>query len=598
MPPIFFNFSIFNLALILLEIYLLVGIARLIPFIMKGYGISLAHNHRRRILVLREDLIEPKKSSPHYKLQLILVCLSWFAIFIVFLSPLITRKTYDLPGKVYLNLSNKNYKVSTCRKQNRLLVSLKTVNACKLDSIYLENYLLIEYTKLESKDLTAKNITELLNLWQEEETAKNLPIPSTPGVPQIISDSKFTNSPNLIEVTHNHSTFGNGISNQYTFYALSQPYLYSITFKSLPEFFTSFKKILSEINFPSIKDQPAIPTPNKQVSSQLFNSTSSIVGSWAKTELTRPSQPGLSKLDHFEIFRSGYFEHQIGSDICVVVYDQDTEGKELGYQGTWEFENNTLVLTPQTHTVLKSGARAIAGVDCGTKEQRINAVIEKSELPKEERIVFTRGWCNEPGFVIGCEMYTDKGERYNRTEIYPSMMEILTLETKLPLIFGKYKIIPPKGWGWMEKIEGTIAEIPGRHCRSDYMENESMEGKKKCSYINIMDLSENCPFCPRIEIADFSGKTMGGGGYIPTVEEFELLGKGKYATRYHISWEGASSEKPTEKIIDIDGKPSLYYVEGCPRNDLCIYFNSWAEDWEYEKIKDFINGLVISETEN
>jgi hypothetical protein len=520
--------------------------------------------------------------------------LGWFAIFIVFFPPLITKRTYDLPGKVYLNLSNKNYKASTCRKQNRLLVSPNTVNACNLDSTYLENYLLIEYTKLESKDLTAKNITELLDLWQQEETAKNLPIPSIPGVPQIISDSKFTNSPNLIEVTHNHSNYGNGIGNQYTFYALSQPYLYSITLKSVPEHFTSFEKTLSEINFPSIKHQPAITTPSKQVGSQLFGNTKNIVGSWAKTELTRPSQPGLSQLDHFEIFRSGYFEHHIGSGICVV-NNQDTDEKELGYQGTWEFENNTLVLTAQTHTVLKSGARTIAGVDCGTKEQRINVVIEKSELSKEERIVFTRGWCNEPGFVDGCEMYTDKGERYNRTEVYPSKMEFLTLETKTPLIFGKYKIILPKGWGWMEKVEGIISEIPGRFCRSDYPESESMKGKEKCSYINIMDLSENCPFCPRIEIADYRNKTLGGGGYIPTVEEFELLGKGKYATEYHISWEGESSEKPTEKIIDSDGKPSLYYVEGCPRNDLCIYFNSWAEDWEYEKIKDFINGLVISE---
>lgn len=263
---------------------------------------------------------------------------------------------------------------------------------------------------------------------------------------------------------------------------------------------------------------------------------------------------------------NGEFQFNVGSRLCVIAKEGESEGEELAFEGKWEMKGNILELTATSKTILVKGARAIAFKDCGTKEQRVEAVVEKVNLPEVRKIIFDKGECTKPGYYNGCEIATDKGGKYLWEHSY-YRTDYFALQTSNPFIFGNYNIELPSGWSWYE---------------SD-------------SYVAIVDTSEFCRECPSIYISKTKIEDWPGGGYVTHISELTKLGRGNFATNYLIAWMAypVEGKEPTEKVKDSDGFPILQWVEGCPREDLCIYFSNDG-NWRFDKIKDFINNIVIS----
>lgn len=368
-----------------------------------------------------------------------------------------------------------------------------------------------------------------------------------------------------------------------------------LTSESIRQFWVATEHLTLSKPDISLLSTQTVSNQEEKTALGLFGDTKRIIGSWVE------AGTGTSEeMSHYEIFENGEFQYNIGKGLCVVADGAEIEGKLLGYQGKWRVENETLILTVLSKTVLKKGARAVRNRDCGTKEQRVEATIEEVKKTESDEVFFTRQECSKNDYAFRCEIYDKDGNRYVQKIGGPDKTEYLKTESQQPLVFGKYTIQLPKGWGWQEKIEGVLTGGPGVYCSNplELAEDFEKSGLEKCNYVVVKDLSENCPECPGIMITNTPDLTMGGGGYITTVDESKSLGNGAFLTEYRVVWEGvwADQNLPIEKSVDENGTPILYYVAGCPRSDLCINFdNTDISPWPYEKVKDFINELVISE---
>jgi len=167
-----------------------------------------------------------------------------------------------------------------------------------------------------------------------------------------------------------------------------------------------------------------------------------------------------------------------------------------------------------------------------------------------------------------------------KTTLTPTVIPI----NYTPLLFGKYKIVLPEGYGWTQVVNGNLqGQSP------EVYECEAENNIPLCQYVAVTNENQRQP---DFFISNHKYKSLNSGIVLVNSEDVVLETGGK-KTVYQFYWQ-LDDENPANFGKNERGEQQLISFEGCPQKDLCFVCDRHCLGG-FDKIKQFINEIEISE---